>query len=131
MRFSLIVLALLTTLLFSCKKEEGEGGRATIKGKVYVLDYNNSNVYQDEYYGPQMDVYIIYGGGDDIYDDNMETHYDGSFEFKYLRKGTYTIYAYSKDTTGTEPSGVFAVRETVQISDKKEVVELDDIIVVD
>ncbi|MDH5767067.1 MAG: hypothetical protein OEZ38_13725, partial [Gammaproteobacteria bacterium] len=42
-------------------------------------------------------VYIIYGDGS-YYDESIRTDIDGSFEFTGLRKGSYTIYASSKDT---------------------------------
>jgi hypothetical protein len=57
------------------------------------------------------DVFIIYG--DDIsYSDKKECSYDGRFEFKYLRPGSYTLYVYSKDPG---PSGKIGVVKKVQI----------------
>lgn len=47
------------------------------------------------------DVYIIYGDEDDIYDDNIKTNFDGTFEFNNLRKGKYKVFAYSKDESNT------------------------------
>jgi hypothetical protein len=29
--------------------------------------------------------------------------YEGNFEFRNLRKGKYTVYTYSRDTTGQKP----------------------------
>ena len=76
-------------------------GTSTIKGKVMVYDYDASfQACQDTYPAFKEDVYIIYGDDRSTYDDKMETSYDGSFEFKYLRKGKYKIFAYTKDTTG-------------------------------
>ena len=43
------------------------------------------------------DVFIIYGDNDVIQDDNIKTNYDGTFKFNNLRKGNYTVFAYSKD----------------------------------
>jgi hypothetical protein len=47
------------------------------------------------------DVYIIYGDEDDIFDDNVKTNYDGTFKFSNLRKGSYKVFAYSKDESIT------------------------------
>ena len=56
---------------------------------------NQSGAFADE------DVFIIYGDNDDIYDDNIKTNYDGTFKFTNLRKGSYTVFAYSKDESNT------------------------------
>ena len=81
-----LVLLSLITLIISCKKEAGQGGRATIKGKVYA-EYWDKDFFskQDSAYAPNVDVYIIYGN-DASYGDNQKTSYDGTFEFKYLLK---------------------------------------------
>ena len=120
-----IVLCLIPlTILFSCKKEEGEGGRASIKGNVYARDYNASfSQFLGAYYAPEEDVYIIYGDNE-TYDDRVRTGPDGVFEFKHLRKGNYRVYVYTKDSTLSEPSGVYAIYELAEISDKEQTVEL-------
>ncbi len=41
-------------------------------------------------------VYLVYGADDLIYDDKIEANYDGTFTFKYLQPGTYTVFAYSE-----------------------------------
>ena len=100
---SVLAALLIVSGLFlsSCDKDAGEGGTSTIKGKVMVYDYDASfQACQDTYPAFKEDVYIIYGDDRSTYDDKMETSYDGSFEFKYLRKGKYKIFAYTKDTTG-------------------------------
>ena len=121
----LITLSFLTlTLAFTgCKKGEGIGGKATIKGKLHALQYNNSNVFQAEYDAQAEDVYIVYGDAA-FYGDKIETHYDGTFEFPYLKTGTYTIYIYEQDTLGTSESGTVVKQKTVTINDKKEIVDL-------
>ena len=60
-----------------------------------------------------------------------EASYDGVFEFKYLNVGEYTIYTYSKDSTMQSGSGEVAVLQKVEISDKKEIVEMPVFIVFD
>jgi len=97
-------------------------------GKVLVRQYNASfTILQEEYYAQDEDVYIIYG--DDItFGDRTRTCYDGTYEFKYLRPGTYTIYAYSKDSTFQTNSMIPVIRE-MTISKNHEVVEVPEIII--
>jgi hypothetical protein len=132
MKRKLFVIVLLTLLsgilLISCEKEPGAGGNSTIYGKVFVKDYNSSfTVLQEEYYGPNIWVYIIYGDDRD-YGDRIRTNYDGTYEFKYLRTGTYHIYAYSKDST-LQTAAPVAVRKDVDISKNKETIEVPDLII--
>jgi len=130
MKKSFVVLSLvvLITLSFSCKKEAGEGGNSSIYGKVYVKDYNsNFTILQDEYYGQDVDVFIVYGD-EQTYGDKTSTNYDGTFEFKYLRPGTYHVYAYSKDSTLQTLASIPIIKD-VEISDKEEDVESPEIII--
>ena len=93
------VFLVTLTFLISCKKYEGEGGRGSINGKIYIMEilHLNSNPSDTIYYdGADEDVFIIYGDGKTTPDDKIECGYDGSFSFKYLQPGTYTIYAYSE-----------------------------------
>src|ERR1051326_1720968 len=85
--------------VWSCKKGPGEGGKASIHGKVMMNKYNNSfTVYQGNFADGGDNVYIIYG--DHItYDNSVKTNYDGTFEFPFLRTGDYTVYVYSRDST--------------------------------
>ena len=111
----------LIFLLSACKKIEGEGGTSTIKGKVYVLNYNSLNTLVGEYNGAKEDVYIIYGEGDNAFDDKVEASFDGTFEFKYLEEGTYTIFTY-EDCADCD-SGEKEVLVKVEITDKKSTVD--------
>lgn len=118
----------------SCKKPAGEGGNSSIKGKVHVRNYNdNFSILLNQYAGADEDVYIIYG--DEIaYGNKTKSGPDGVFEFRYLRKGAYKIYVYSKDSAGTVGApystlnpNLFApktaVLKSVEISKKKEDVD--------
>ena len=99
-RILIFVLSLFTFL--SCKKPAGTGGNSTIKGTVWVQDYNKylAGNPQYQYSGVDVEVYIIYG--DDISaGDKVNTNANGEFEFKYLRKGKYTIYAIGKEKLST------------------------------
>ncbi|RFC53395.1 hypothetical protein [Brumimicrobium aurantiacum] len=116
------ILTLLLLVFFACEKTEGEGGRSSIIGKLYMNDQTGST--QGEYYLPDERVYIIYGEKDSIYDDDVRSNFDGSFEFKNLREGYYTIYAYSEDIS--EPSGLKPVFVSTTI-DKNETVDIGTI----
>ena len=122
-----MVMAILAGCLVGCRKGPGPGGKASITGKVFVTDYNPTfTLITGQFYGADVDVYLVYG--DDVtYGDKVATHHDGTFEFKYLLPGTYTVYTYSKDKTGTEPSGDVVVQQTVEITGKKDRIVLDDL----
>ena len=126
---AIILVTICSMMCFSCKKEPGEGGTSSIRGKIIVRDYNVTfTTLNAEYDGADRRVYIIYG--DNVtYGDRTRTSYDGVFEFNYLRKGNYTIFTYSADSTLKSPSGEVTVIQKVEINKKKQVVELSDMIV--
>jgi len=118
---------LIILLVFSaCSKEEGEGGNATIKGKVFANDFDSDGEFVGQYYVSEADVYIVYGD-DDFYNDNVKTHHDGSFRFEYLRPGNYQLYTYSKCRTCVEPQ--VPVFVDVVIAENDQVIELEDIVI--
>ena len=82
-RKHLFLFLLFGLSLIACQKSAGPGGAATIKGKIYVDEYVGTT-YQGSYYGPDIDVYIIYGEESNMYDDRIRTSFDGSFEFRNL-----------------------------------------------
>ena len=101
-------------LLFSaCNKDEGVGGTATISGKIMTVlhDNDNYNMTVDTFAAAKTDVFIVYGD-DVLYGDDMETGPDGSYCFQYLKKGTYTIFAYSTLASGEK----VVVSETVTVT---------------
>lgn len=118
--FSIVPLILL--LLTGCKKEEGFGGLATIKGKVYAYDYNNSGLLISEGYAGDIVVYIGAKGKSEVLD-RLRTSHDGSFEISSLRKGSYEVWVYSDCSLC--PNGVEPVIQEVALDSKKSVVELD------
>lgn len=126
----ILLILLLPGLVFvSCKKEEGEGGTSSITGKIYVLDYNSAFTYiHDRYYGQDEDVFIVYGDHE-YYDDKTSTNFNGVYRFGNLRKGKYTIFTYSDDTTFTEPSEKIVMKVEVEITKNNEEINLDDIII--
>ncbi|MES2140890.1 MAG: hypothetical protein V4511_14380 [Bacteroidota bacterium] len=132
--FYIILFFLCFSLLFnSCKKEAGGGGTSSIKGRVYAKYYNkNFTLLADSAYAPDIDIYIIYGD-EFSYGERKRTSYNGSYEFKFLQKGSYKIYAYTRDSTGTYRNFVnqyandLAVIKEVEITKNKQTVEVADI----
>lgn len=128
-RFLLLPAIAFIFLFSACDSGSGPGGQATITGKVYVKGNWNSTctVYQDSsagfasFYAPDVDVYLIYGD-EPTYGDRVKTAPDGTYQFKYLRKGSYTVYAYSKDCNAV--SGTSTAKAAVVITEKKQEVSL-------
>lgn len=125
MKPALLFLSSGLFLFSACKKVEGEGGRSSIKGKIHIENYNGAGALISEYDGAKEDVYIVYGDGDNTYDDKMDASYDGTFEFKYLEAGTYTIFAY-EDCVSCD-SGEKEVLLTVTLG-KKETLDVGEIV---
>ncbi|HOY30902.1 MAG TPA: hypothetical protein PKW80_03390 [Bacteroidales bacterium] len=125
----IFLLAALPAMFFnSCKKEAGEGGTSSIYGKIIVRDYNSTySVFLEQYFGQDIDVYIIYGD-DKTYSERIRSNYDGTFEFKYLRKGMYHVYAYSEDST-LQTNAMIPVIRDVEITKNNQEVETEDIVI--
>ncbi|HNY01316.1 MAG TPA: hypothetical protein PKG48_01950 [Bacteroidales bacterium] len=124
----LLFVAMAVPVLQSCKKEPGPGGNSTLFGKVLVKDYNSTfTVLQETYYGPGIWVYLVYGDNRD-YGERIQTGYDGTWEFKYLRPGNYKVYAFSKDSTLQTNADVPVIRE-VNIPGKKQDIEVPDLVI--
>jgi hypothetical protein len=128
--FPILLVAVITGIC-SCKKPPGPGGQASVSGKVYTNDFDNTYSYLlTKGYRAGEKVYIIYGDNVSI-GNKMETSPEGVFEFKYLTKGHYKVYANSVDTSlkvkGNSES--FSVVREFDISDPKQKVVLDDIVI--
>jgi hypothetical protein len=127
-KFMTFVTLSISVLLFSCKKEAGEGGTSTITGRVFAKDYNSTfTIFQGAFYAPDLWVYIIYGDQKD-YGDRIRTSYDGTYEFRYLRPGTYHIYSYSKDST-LQSNAPLAVMQDVTLTRQYQSITATDIII--
>ena len=123
--FLLLLSILIFSVSTSCKKVEGTGGGATIKGIIQEQKYNALGNVIAEYPGSDIDVYLIYGTADQFYDEDVKTSYVGSFVFNYLQKGTYTVFVYEDDAT--QPSGKDVVKQTFEVTEKGQVVDLGTI----
>ena len=87
------------------KKWRG-GGTSTIKGKSALGSYNLTNQF-DNYslFASDENVYVIYGNdSSQVYDDDFETSWDGTYEFNFLRT-EITLFGSKCDTclSGTKP----------------------------
>lgn len=128
-----VLITFLFAIFFmaSCEKGPGEGGTNTIRGHVIVHDYNGDySQLRFVYPGRKEDVYIIYGG-DYVYGDKFETGDSGQYEFNYLRAGSYTVYAFSEDTTdiyGLSAEKV-VVKQNLEVSGKHHIIEVPDLII--
>lgn len=125
----LIPLSFLSLLMIACSKGPGPGGTSTIKGQILVEDYNQTfTTLWAEYEGADLDVYLRYGDNP-TYDDHVKTGPFGDFEFKYLKKGEYSVYVYSKDSSLQEPSGIIPIITAVEITENKQTVTIPAITV--
>lgn len=122
--FTLVFIALAFS---SCNKTAGEGGTSSIQGKVWVINLNASGEIVGEYYAMDQDVFIIYGDSDATYDDKFATSYNGSYVFNNLVEGKYTLFVYSKCDTCQSGQEVFT--KTVEITEKKQLITVDDLII--
>jgi hypothetical protein len=126
MKIKLLLLILVSMLLTSCSKDEGYGGLASIRGKIYAKNYNSSGYLVSEGYLGEARVYISKHGDASSFDD-IRTSYDGSFRFKFLQEGTYDIWAFG-DCDSCTWSQNYVVK-TVEITSRKADVSMEDIII--
>lgn len=97
----IVMLCMCLVFFASCKKNEGEGGTGTVQGYVKLINHPDDDftLPSDTMAAAKTDVFIDYGNTG-FYDDDIETDGNGFYQFKYLTKGDYTVFAYS-----TLPSG--------------------------
>lgn len=122
-----ILTGILSVIFFnSCNSLPGDGGTSTITGKVFVQEYNASGTLFADYYGADQHVYLIYGDGT-VYNDDVRTSYDGTYELNFLRKGNYQVFAYS-DCIGCD-GGSVPVIINVEITKNNQTVTAPDIVI--
>lgn len=110
--------AALLLLSFSCKKPEGEGGKSSISGNIYVIDYPRDDSNElDTFPATDEDVFIVYGTGT-MQDNDTKTNYEGRYTFEYLRPGDYSIYVYGNVPDSGDVSQVFV--QTVSLGKKED-----------
>lgn len=117
--------------LAACSKPAGPGGRATVKGKVYAYDYDNTQHYLlSKGYTSGEKVYIVYGTSESV-GNTIRTRDDGSFAFMYLNKGHYKVFVNSLDTSikiKGNNSDIPVIKE-FDIKNNTQTVDLGDIII--
>ncbi len=119
----ILPISILLMVFSSCRKVEGPGGSVTIKGVVMERNHVGTSVF--EYPAADQDVYLIYGNENSFYDDDLKTSFDGSFEFRYLQKGNYQVFAYQDNPSVA--SGTDEVLIPVNASENNQVITLDTI----
>lgn len=126
MRFITLITILLTAIgVLSCEKEPGPGGKASIEGRLKIIDYNGiCTVIIEEYYPLDEEVFIIYGD-DPSYSDRIRTGPNGVFWFPNLRMGDYTIYAITDSCDAPEDT----VSVSVEITDRDQEIKLNEMVV--
>lgn len=127
MKKQLILICLfLFAILSSCSKDEGYGGLATIKGKVYGKDYNSNGALVAQGYVGDFRVYISQHDNPSYFD-KIDTSYDGSYKFQFLHEGKYDVWVFG-DCDSCSWDQVYAI-QTVEITSKKQTVEVDDLVI--
>ena len=125
--FSAVAIFLFT----ACQKVEGQGGSSAIIGKITVNNYNvGGSILEGVYPGSDEKVYICDGEGNTIPSDDVNASYDGTFEFKYLQPGKYTLYVY--EDVLPEPANADkqkAVIVTVEVTGKKSTTDAGEIVI--
>lgn len=91
MKYILTILTIAT--LFSCSKE-GVGGSSLISGKVEKRILTRNGDVVETIPAADKSVFIIYGS-ESYYNDDVKTDLSGYFEFPFLEKGDYELFAYS------------------------------------
>ncbi|MDP5028559.1 MAG: hypothetical protein NWQ14_10075 [Flavobacterium sp.] len=126
MKHKLLIILAITSLFFSCSKDEGYGGLASISGRVFGKDYNSNGVLVSSNYLGGAKVYIGVHGSSTPFDD-VDTSYDGTFRFEYLQKGTYDIWVFG-DCDSCSWDQTYVVK-TIEITSRKSSVTTDDLII--
>lgn len=121
----IVLLVFIAMGLLSCSHDEGQGGLASISGKIYGMDYNSNGILVSQGYLGGVKVYIS-KHGDTNYFDSTDSAYDGSFKFNYLYKGTYDLWAFG-DCDSCSFDQIYVLK-TIEITDKKQEAITEDFI---
>ena len=123
-RKALLCVGVMTILGPGCTRSAGEGGHATILGRVEVEQRVVITNPNGAVLAPAADHEVFITYGDRVGpDDRIHTNYDGEFAFYGLRTGNYTVFVYSEDTMPlfNNAPKVAVVREIIVESRDEEV----------
>ena len=106
-----------------------DDGNSSISGKIYVVNYDPNTIctafpQADTALAQEENVYLVYGNHK-YFDERIRTHYDGTFTFSKLIKGTYKIYVYSQDLSGA--TEMIPIIQAVEINKENQHEVLPDI----
>jgi len=124
----ILLIVIVIIFITSCQKPEGVGGTSTIKGIATMIELNSLNEIKDSFPAYDENIYIIYGENE-VFDDDIKTHYDGKYIFTNLRKGNYKIFAYSecRGDSCIAPSIPFIIN--VEINENNQSINAPEIII--
>jgi len=93
----LLATCIALLLCMSCNKNEGLGGTSSIEGYVYSIVHRADVLTVDTIPAAGEKVYIVYSDNEDdpVADKHVETNQNGMYQFQFLRKGNYIVYALS------------------------------------
>jgi len=93
----LLFSATVIFIFSSCNKDEGLGGSSSVQGYVYNIVHRADNLKADTIPAVGEKVYIIYSDNenDPVADKDVDTNLNGMYNFQFLRKGSYIVYALS------------------------------------
>ena len=119
----LIIATGFILVINSCQKQPGDGGLATIHGKVYSYQFDKYYQVIDSGYHANTTVYLSYGNHT-WEDQTTKSSYTGEYAFPYLHTGDYTIWVLNKcDSCNLNQSydivhvTIDKPRETVEVRD--------------
>lgn len=122
------VLIIAIIFLHSCTKQEGEGGLASIEGVLMVQNINSLLNPVGKTYRAKDKVFISYGNSS-FQDDDANTSPEGKYLFTFLVPGTYSVFAYSDDTSKFKAIEKITIRKSISIQTRKQNVQADTIII--
>jgi len=93
----LLATCIASLLCIACNKNEGLGGSSSIEGYVYNIVHRADNLKADTIPAAGEKVYIIYSDNEDdpVADKDVNTNLNGMYQFQFLRRGNYIVYAFS------------------------------------
>ncbi len=124
-KITLLLLFAIIVGITSCNKEPGDGGLATIHGKVFGYNTNNFGIVTDSGYLAEAKVYLAYSNHTWV-DQDTKTSYTGEYAFPFLHTGDYKVWVINK--CDTCPSQQTAHIINVTINNQRGTVEVADLI---